>query len=71
MSDETPLKIARTAAAKYFRNHGYAMDAMFVEAGRGDDLREVEIALALWKIMHVAQTPATRYKGWRLVAEEC
>ncbi len=66
-----PLVAARQAAAQYLRGRGYTADAQMVEAGEADDLREMEIALALVKILHVAPTPPTRIKGRRIVGEEC
>lgn len=54
----------------YLRAQDYGADADYVEAGPYDT-REVQIALAMHKILYVAHTPPTKYKGRRLVGEEC
>ncbi|HZU64685.1 MAG TPA: hypothetical protein VFF98_13465 [Novosphingobium sp.] len=71
MSEDKPLIAARAAAAQYLRAQGYDADAAYVEAGQSDDTREVQIALAMHRILHVVPSPPTRYKGRRLVGEEC
>ncbi|WJT01123.1 hypothetical protein [Novosphingobium humi] len=71
MTEDKSLIAARAAAAQYLRAQGYGADAAYVEAGQSDDTREVQIALALHKILYVAPTPPTKYKGRRLVGEEC
>jgi hypothetical protein len=47
--------------AQYLRAQGYGADADYVEAGQSDDSREVQIALAMHKILHVAPTPPTKF----------
>lgn len=72
MHDDKTLAAARAAAARYMRSAGYEADADYIEAGRSDDSREVRIALELCRILQVAPPPPpTRYKGRRLVGEEC
>jgi hypothetical protein len=71
MTQDKSLIAARAAAAQYLRAQGYHADADYVDAGQSDDSREVQIALAMHKILFVTPTPPTRYKGRRLVGEEC
>ncbi|MBB3957149.1 hypothetical protein [Novosphingobium sediminicola] len=65
------LIAARSPAARYLHAQSYGADADYVETGQSDDTREVQIALAMHKILYVAPTPPTKYKGRRLVGEEC
>jgi len=71
MREDKSLAAARAAAAQYLRAQGYDADAAYVEAAQSDDSREVQIALAMHKILYVVPSPPTQYKGRRLVGEEC
>ncbi len=71
MTNNRGIEAARTAAAQYLKAQGYAHEANLVAEGRGDDFREVGIALALWNIMNVRPSPPTKRLGRRIAGEEC
>lgn len=65
------IEAAREAAAQYLQRQGYEQEAKLVLEGKGDEFREVGIALALWNIMHIPPAPPTKRLGRRIVGEEC
>lgn len=71
MTENRALEAARLAAAQYLKAQGYAQEAHLIAEGKGDDFREVGIALALWNIMNPPTSPPTQRLGRRIVGEEC